>query len=114
MAGSAIVAIITSRLEPMPPKLVPISSPASARRKRGGTEQGDDGDEIGGPGEDEPRGEGRHERGANPGRGEDKIRNGAEQPGRIVGEDHFLAQEPDEVAIGLEEGRALAKQETGP
>ena len=34
IAGSASEAIITSRLEPMPPKLVPTSSPASARKKR--------------------------------------------------------------------------------
>ena len=34
MAGSASDAIITSRLEPMPPKLVPTSSPASAVKKR--------------------------------------------------------------------------------
>ena len=33
-AGSASEAIITSRLDPMPPKLVPTSSPASARKKR--------------------------------------------------------------------------------
>src|SRR5436309_15740367 len=34
MAGSASEAIITSRLEPMPPKLVPTSRPASARTNR--------------------------------------------------------------------------------
>ena len=34
IAGSASAAIITSRLEPMPPKLVPTSIPASARKKR--------------------------------------------------------------------------------
>jgi hypothetical protein len=34
MAGSARDAIITSRLEPMPPKLVPTSIPASARKNR--------------------------------------------------------------------------------
>ena len=34
MAGSASEAIIISRLEPMPPKLVPTSSPANARKKR--------------------------------------------------------------------------------
>ena len=34
IAGSASEAIITSRLEPMPPKLVPTSSPASAWKKR--------------------------------------------------------------------------------
>ena len=34
MAGSASEAIISSRLEPMPPKLVPTSSPASAVKKR--------------------------------------------------------------------------------
>ena len=34
IAGSARDAIIISRLEPMPPKLVPTSMPASARKKR--------------------------------------------------------------------------------
>ena len=34
IAGSASDAIITSRLEPMPPKLVPTSRPARARKKR--------------------------------------------------------------------------------
>ena len=34
IAGSASAAIMTSRLEPMPPKLVPTSIPASARKKR--------------------------------------------------------------------------------
>src|SRR6202047_4227589 len=34
IAGSARAAIITSRLAPMPPKLVPTSIPASARKKR--------------------------------------------------------------------------------
>ena len=34
MAGSASEAIITSRLEPMPPKLVPTSMPARARKNR--------------------------------------------------------------------------------
>ena len=34
IAGSASEAIIISRLEPMPPKLVPTSSPASASMKR--------------------------------------------------------------------------------
>ncbi len=34
IAGSASEAIIISRLEPMPPKLVPTSSPASASTKR--------------------------------------------------------------------------------
>ena len=34
MAGSASDANIISRLEPMPPKLVPMSMPVSARKKR--------------------------------------------------------------------------------
>ena len=34
IAGSASEAIMTSRLEPMPPNAVPTSSPASARKKR--------------------------------------------------------------------------------
>ena len=93
MAGSASEAIITSRLEPMPPKLVPTSSPASARKKRAMAEQRDDGDEIGRPGEHQAGGEGRHERGGDPGRGEDQIGNGAEQPGGVMREHHVLAQQ---------------------
>ena len=34
IAGSAKDAIVMSRLDPMPPKLVPTSRPASARKKR--------------------------------------------------------------------------------
>ena len=73
IAGSASEAIITSRLEPMPPKLVPTSMPASARKKRALREQRDDGDEIGGPAEHQPGGERRHQGGRDPGRGEDQI-----------------------------------------
>ena len=108
IAGSASVANIASRLEPRPPKLVPTSSPASARKKRAGAEQRDDGDEVGRPGEQQPGGEGRDQRRGDPGRGEDDIGRDAEQPGGAVGDDRLLARQPDEVAIGLEERRRRA------
>ena len=44
----------------------------------------------------------------NPGRGEDQIGDRAEQPGRVVGQHHLLAQQPDEVAIRLDQRRTLA------
>jgi hypothetical protein len=103
MAGSASEAIMTSRLEPMPPKLVPISMPASARKKRALAEQGDDGDQVGGPAEHQIDGEGRNQRGRDPGGGEDEVGRGAEQPGGVVGEHHLLAQQPQQIAIGLEQ-----------
>ena len=49
IAGSASEAIIISRDEPMPPKLVPTSMPASASSEAGAAEQRDDGDQVGRP-----------------------------------------------------------------
>ena len=51
IAGSASEAIITSRLEPMPPKLVPTSMPGERQEKARAAEQRDDGDQVGRPGE---------------------------------------------------------------
>ncbi len=56
-------------------------------------------------------GEGRHQRGGDPGGGEDQIGRGAEQPGGVVREHHLLAHEPQEIAIGLDERRTLAAQQ---
>ena len=111
MAGSAREAIITSRLEPMPPKLVPTSSPASARKKRAAAEQRDDGDEVGGPGEQEPGAEGRHQRRRDPGGGEDDVGRRPKQPGRVLRQHGVLAHQPDEIAVRLEQRRALPAQE---
>jgi hypothetical protein len=102
MAGSASEAIIISRLEPMPPKLVPTSSPASARKKAGGAEQGDDGDQIRRPTERQAAGEGRHQRRRHPQRGENQIGRHPKQPGSGVGQHHLLAQQLGQVAVGLQ------------
>ena len=74
IAGSASEAIITSRLEPMPPKLVPTSRPASARKKRALPSSAmmaiRSADQL----NSRPVREGRHQRGGDPGRGEDRDR----------------------------------------
>ena len=73
IAGSASEAIITSRLEPMPPKLVPTSSPASARKKRALPSSAmmaiRSADQL----NIRPVREGRHQRRRDPGGGEDEI-----------------------------------------
>ncbi len=74
IAGSASEAIIISRDEPMPPNAVPTSMPASASANRRGGEQRDDGDQVGRPGEQETGRVGRHQRGGDPGGGEDRDR----------------------------------------
>ena len=84
MAGSASEAIITSRLDPMPPKLVPTSMPGEREEESRAAEQRDDGDEVGGPGEQEAGAEGRHQRGGDPGRGEDQVGHDAEQPRGVL------------------------------
>ncbi len=104
IAGSARVANIASRLAPKPPKLVPTSMPASDQREAPEAEQRDDGDEVGGPGEQQAGREGRHQRRGDPGRGEDEVGRDAEQRGGAVGDDRLLAGEPVEVAIGLHDG----------
>ena len=67
IAGSASEAIITSRLEPMPPKLVPTSRPASARKKRALPSSAmmamRSADQV----NSRPVREGRHQRGRDPG-----------------------------------------------
>ncbi len=73
-------------------------------------EKGDDGDEIGGPAEEEAGGEARHESGRHPGRGKDQIGRGAEEPARVLGQHHLLAREPQEIAIGLDDRRAATAQ----
>ena len=91
IAGSASEAIITSRLEPMPPKLVPTSSPASARKKRALPSSAMMAMRSADQREQQPAAEGRHQRGRDPGGGEDEIGDDAEQPGGVVGQHHLLA-----------------------
>ena len=114
IAGSASEAIITSRLEPMPPKLVPTSRPASARKKRALPSSAmmaiRSADQL----NSRPVREGRHQRGRDPGGGEDQIGDDAEQPGGVLRQHHLLAQQPREVAIGLEQRRAPAGAAAAP
>ena len=73
IAGSASEAIIISRLEPMPPKLVPTSMPASARKKRALPSSAmmaiRSADQL----NMQAGREGRHQRGRDPGGGEDQV-----------------------------------------
>ena len=105
MAGSASEAIITSRLEPMPPKGGADVEPGQRQEKARAAEQRDDGDEIRRPGEIESAAEGRHQRGRHPGGGEDDVGDDAEQPGGALRQHHVLAHQADKVAIGLQQRR---------
>ena len=80
MAGSAREAIITSRLVPMPPKAVPMSMPASARKKRALPSSAVMAIRSASQLKRKPVAEGWHERGRHPDAGEDEIGNRAEQP----------------------------------
>ena len=73
IAGSASEAIIISRLEPMPPKLVPTSRPAKRQEEARTAEERDDDDEVGRPGKQETGAKGRHQRRRHPGGGEDEV-----------------------------------------
>ena len=111
IAGSASEAIIISRLEPMPPKLVPTSMPASARKKRALPSSAmmaiRSADQL----NMQAGGEGRHQRGGDPGGGEDQVGRDAEQPGGVLGQHHLLAQQPQQVAVGLQQRRAAPAQQ---
>ena len=61
--------------------------------------------------EQQPGAEGRHQGGRDPGGGEDQIGDDAEQPGGVLRQHHVLAQEPRQVAVGLDERRALPAQQ---
>ena len=111
IAGSASEAIITSRLEPMPPKLVPTSRPASARKKRALPSSAMMAMRSADQENSRPVREGRHQRGRDPGGGEDQIGNDAEQPGGVVRQHHLLAHQPHEIEIGLDQRRPLPAQQ---
>jgi len=71
-----------------------------------------DGDQIGRPAEMQAHREGRHQRGGDPCRGEDQIRRDAEEPGGVVRKHDLLAQQPDNVAVGLQNWRTLAAKKS--
>jgi hypothetical protein len=111
MAGSASEAIINSRLEPMPPKLVPTSSPASAVKKRAPPRRATSTMRSDTRAEQEIGAEGGDQRSAEPDGREGKIRRDAEQPGGRIRHHRLLAQQAPEVAVGLPERRAALARE---
>ena len=80
IAGSAREAIIISRLEPIPPKLVPTSSPANASMKRALPRSATIAIRSTAGLKHEAGGERRHQRCRHPGRREDHVRRGAKEP----------------------------------
>ena len=114
IAGSASEAIITSRLEPMPPKAVPTSMPASARKKRALPRSAMMAMRSADHENMSPVAKVGTSAAATQVRGEDQVGRGAEQPRGVVGEHHLLAQQPEEVAIRLEERRPLPAQRAAP
>ena len=111
MAGSASEAIIISRLDPMPPKLVPISRPASARAKRALPSSATMAMRSAAGAEHEAGGKGGHERGRDQGGGEDDVGRGPKHPGSVVCQHHLLANQLEQIAVGLENRRASAAQQ---
>ena len=79
--------------------------PGEREEEARASEQRDDRDQVGGPVEQQAGGEGRHQRGGNPDRGKGDIGRHAEQPRGVVGQHHFLAQQSQQIAIGLKHRR---------
>ena len=114
MAGSASEANIISRLEPMPPKLVPTSMPQSARKKRAEPMSAVMAMRSAVQLNCRPRGEGRDERRRHPGGGEDHVGRAAEQPRGVLRQHHLLADEAQQIAIGLQDAAARASAGGAP
>ena len=87
--------------------------PCEREEEARASQQRDDGDQIGGPVEQQPGRKGRHQGGGNPDRREGDVGRHAEQPRRVVGQHHFLAQQPQQVAIGLKDRGPLAAHQPG-
>ena len=105
IAGSASVANIDFAARAQAAEARADVEPGEREEEAAGAEQRDDGDEVGRPREQEPRGEGRDQRGGDPGRGEHEVGHEAEQPRGAVGDDRLLAREAHEITIGLQERR---------
>ncbi len=110
-AGSASEAIIISRLEPIPPKLVPNVESRQGQHEARAAQERDDCDQVRRRAESKTGGERRHQRRCNPRRGEDEVRSGTKDPGRVVRQHNLLAQQLVQIAIGLDEIGALATQQ---
>ena len=111
IAGSASEANIISRLEPIPPKLVPTSMPTSARKKRAEPSSAVIAMRSADPAELQASGKCRNQRRGYPGGGEDHVGTAAEQPGRVLGEYDLLADQPQQIAVGLKKRRPAPAQQ---
>ena len=114
IAGSASEAIITSRLEPMPPKLVPTSSPASARKKRALPSSAMMAMRSADQENMSPVRKVGTSDAATQVAAKIEVGNDAEQPRGVLGQHHLLAHEPHEVAIGLDRAAAPAGAAAAP
>ena len=79
-----------------------------------GAEQRDDDDEISGGPEGETGGEGRHQRRRHPGGRKDDVGRRPKEPGGVLGDDHLLADQFQQVAVGLKERWSASSQEPRP
>ena len=106
MAGSASAETSISREAPMPPKAVPTSMPASARKKRASASSPTSTmmsaiAAVGRSDRDQ-----RHGRGRQPGGDEHDVGRGAEQRRGGMGDPRLLDQQFAQVAVGLQHGGA--------
>ena len=108
MAGSASEAMVISRLEPMPPKAVPMSIPARAVKNRADGKEHDQGDDIGGC---RQRQIDRDQMGMIPPAmtvtPKDEIGRKPEYPGGVLRQHHVLGESLPDVAVGLEQARRV-------
>ena len=109
MAGSASVAIIISRDEPMPPKLVPTSMPASASSARAAPSSATSATDVGRPVEHQARSEALRTRAAaTQVKGEDQVGRIERKATGALGDHRVFAQQLSQVEIALQQRRALA------
>ena len=112
-AGSAMAAMVISRLLPMPAKGAGRIQPAQRQEEPPQRQQADEGQRAA---EQAQRRRRVHQRHHQPGqqRGrEQHIGHGPEDPGRVLGDDHVLAQELGQVEIRLPHARPAAVLQLG-
>jgi hypothetical protein len=102
IAGSASEANIISRLADAAEAGADVHANERQEEARRADQCGD-GDQIGRPAELQADREGRDERGGDPCGGEDQVGADAEQPGRVLRQHHLLADEPQQVAVWLDD-----------
>ena len=105
MAGSASAAIIISRDDAQAAEAGPDIHPGKRQEEAGAGEQSHQRYQIGGRRNASAVRECRHQRRRQPDRGEHQIRRGAEQPGGVFRQHHFLLQQPQQVAVRLHQRR---------